>query len=314
MVQTKKNGIAAAGAFLLGCILAALLGAPSADNLTQPLVTFGRFLRQMSLGSASGNAGAWAIVIGLSALPMLGLLRKGRSQADLLLLLGGAEMFAMLYFLVNPTRASQMLGWMDADMIAKSWALVSLGSFAGTMVCWLLLRLLRRLSREPAERLPLFLFWTAVFYAFLLGYSGVQGMETTLQGLAQGSSQGRLPTGSQAMAVLLQLLTLIPDLLGVWVILLAGKLTLALEKAPFAGETVALAERISKHTVGIAKATLLLTVLMNAVQMGFFSILLTVRVKIQIPLLTLVLCAVLMLLCKYFRRAKEVSDDSASII
>lgn len=314
MDQTKKNGIIAAGAFLLGCILAVLLGAPSADNLTQPLVTFGNFLRQMSLESGSGNAGAWAIVIGLSLLPLLGLLWRNRTKSDFLLALIGAEIFAMLYYLVNPTRVSQVLSWMDAGMIAKSWALISAGCVVGTIICWILLRLLKILSGKTAEILPLFLAWTAVIYAFLLGFSGVRGIEATVQQLAQGNSQEKLLSSSRNMIIVLHILSLIPDLLGVWVILLAGKLTLALEKAPFAEETVALAEHISGSVVCIAKTTLLLTVLMNAAQMVFFSKLLNVHVEIQIPLLTLVLCAVLMLLCKYFRRAKEVSDDNASII
>lgn len=314
MYQSRKNLILAAGAFLLGCILAVLLGALSADSLTAPLVTFGSFLRTMSLESGSGNAGAWAIVIALSLLPMLGLLWKNRTRADLLLLLSGAEIFAMLYYLVNPTRVSRVLSWMDAGMIAKSWALISAGCILGTIVCWVLLRFLKILEQKPADILPVFLFWTAVIYAFGLGFSGVRGMEAAVQELAHGNSQASLIAGSRNMLIVLHILALIPNLLGVWVILMAGRLTLALEKAPFAEKTIALAERISKSAVCIAKTTLLLTVLGNTAQMVLFSKLLNVHTEIQIPLLTLVLCAALMLLCKYFRRAKEVNDDNASII
>lgn len=314
MYQSKRSIIFTAGAFIFGCILAVLLGTSSADQLINPLVNFGNFLRNLSLKSGSGNVGAWAIVIVLSALPLLGFLWKKRSKADYLLFLSVAEIFAMLYYLVNPTKVSQMLSWMDTGTIAKAWALISADCITGTIVCWVLLRLLKVLGQKPAGILPTFLFWTAVIYAFLLAFSGVQGIESAVIELAKGNSQESLIGSSRNMLIVIHILALIPDILGVWVILLAGKLTLALEREPFAEETVMLAEQISGKAVFAAKLSLLLTVLGNVLQMICFSKLLQVHMEIKIPLLTLVLCAALMLLCKYFRRAKEVNDDNASII
>lgn len=314
MYQSKRSIIFTAGAFILGCILAVLLGTPSADQLTNPLANFGNFLRNLSLKSGPGNVGAWAIVIVLSALPLLGFLWKKRSKADYLLFLSVAEIFAMLYYLVNPTKVSQMLSWMDTGTVAKAWALISAGCVTGTIVCWVLLRLLKVLGQKPAGILPTFLFWTAVIYTFLLAFSGVQGIESAVIELAKGNSQESLIGSSRNMLIVIHILALIPDILGVWVILLAGKLTLALEREPFAEETVMLAEQISGKAFFAAKLSLLLTVLENVLQMICFSKLLKVHMEIKIPLLTLVLCAALMLLCKYFRRAKEVNDDNASII
>ena len=314
MYQSKRSIIFTADAFILGCILAVLLGTPSADQLTNPLANFGNFLRNLSLKSGPGNVGAWAIVIVLSALPLLGFLWKKRSKADYLLFLSVAEIFAMLYYLVNPTKVSQMLSWMDTGTVAKAWALISAGCVTGTIVCWVLLRLLKVLGQKPAGILPTFLFWTAVIYTFLLAFSGVQGIESAVIELAKGNSQESLIGSSRNMLIVIHILALIPDILGVWVILLAGKLTLALEREPFAEETVMLAEQISGKAVFAAKLSLLLTVLENVLQMICFSKLLKVHMEIKIPLLTLVLCAALMLLCKYFRRAKEVNDDNASII
>lgn len=314
MHHSKRTIVLTVGAFIFGCILAVLLGSPSADQPTDPLVNFGKFLRDLSLKSGSGNVEAWVIVIVLSALPLLGLLWKNRSKTDFLLLLSAAEIFAMLYYLVNPTKVSLMLSWMGADAIAKAWALISAGCVTGTIVCWVLLRLLKLLGQKPADILPMFLFWTAVIYAFLLAFSGVRGIESAVYELTQGNSQESLIGSTRNMVIVLHTLALIPNILGVRVILLAGKLTLALERKPFAEETIALAEQISGKAVFIAKISLLLTVLGNVLQMIWFSKLLKVHMEIQIPLLTLVLCAVLMLLCKYFCRAKEVNDDNASII
>ena len=49
------------------------------------LAGLGSWLRELSLSGPGGNAGAWAIVLGLTALPALGLLWRGRRRADWLL-------------------------------------------------------------------------------------------------------------------------------------------------------------------------------------------------------------------------------------
>lgn len=314
MYHSKKTVLLAVGAFVLGCLLAILLKAPSTDPLTEPLVAFGQWLRNLSLSSSAGNIGAWAIVISLSCLPALGFLWKKRSKTELLLILSGAEIFAMLYYLVNPTRVSQVMKWIDGTTISKVWALMAFECVVGTLICWALLRFLKILVKKPADILPVFLFWTAVGYAFLLGFSGVHDIGTAIAKLSEGNTQENIVGASRTMIFVLHVLALIPNILGVWVIFLAGKLTLALEKEPFATETITLAERISGKTLLIAKASLLLTVLGNVLQLIWFPKLLQIHMEIHVPLLTLVLCAVLMLLCKYFRRAKEVSDDNTSII
>lgn len=314
MSTTKKQTIFAAAAFLLGCMIAAALGTPSAARIAEPLVGFGQWLRSLSLSGTAGNLGAWAVVILISCLPALGLLWKKRSYADLLLALSGAEIFAMLYYLVNPTRISDVLTWIDGAAVAKMWGLVSAGCVAGTLICWALLRFLKNLARKPADILPLFLFWTAIAYAFMLGLGCVQETSQAIQEMTAGNTQQNLIQSSRTMLIVLHILALLPDLMGVWVLLLAGKLAISLENSPFSEETVTLAENISAKSFLIAKLSLLLTVVGNALQLLFFSKLLNVKMEIHVPLLTLVLCAVLMLLCKYFRNAKAIHDDNISII
>ena len=68
-----------------------------------PLGKLGIWLRELSLSGPAGNVGAWALVLGLAALPGLGLLQRGRSRYDWLLLLASGELLAGLFYLVNPT-------------------------------------------------------------------------------------------------------------------------------------------------------------------------------------------------------------------
>ena len=53
----------------------------------EKLLELGPWLRELSLSGGRGNAAAWAVVLGLTALPALGLLWRGRCWWDLLLLL-----------------------------------------------------------------------------------------------------------------------------------------------------------------------------------------------------------------------------------
>lgn len=314
MDNTKRQTVYTLTAFLIGCIIAAASGNNAANSITEPLAAFGQWLRNLSLSGTAGNIEAWAITIGISCLPALGLLWKKHSRIDWLLAIGGAETFAMLYYLVNPTRVSDMLYWANSETIAKMWALVSAGSVAATLLCWALLRFIKTLIKKPAEILPVFLFWTAAGYALLLGFSAVRGGMDAAFSMQEGNNQQTLMQTNYTMLIVLQVISYLPDLMGVWVMLLAGKLALALETEPFAETTVSLAEEISKKSILVAEISLLLTAAGNLLQLMFFSKLLHIYIKIHVPLLTLVMCAVLMLLCKYFRRAKEVNDDNASII
>ena len=88
MEQKTKN---AARALLLGAgtLLAAVFP-------LEALTALGGWLRALSLSGGVGNALAWALVLGLSALPALGLLWRPGSRWDWLLALAAAEIFAGL--------------------------------------------------------------------------------------------------------------------------------------------------------------------------------------------------------------------------
>ena len=79
------------------------------------LAGLGGWLRELSLSGPGGNAGAWAIVLGLTALPALGLLWRGRRRADWLLLLAAGEILAGLFYLVNPTLLTAEYGAGNVD-------------------------------------------------------------------------------------------------------------------------------------------------------------------------------------------------------
>ena len=315
MVQTKQKGwqwpvVAAAAGGLLGALLQTL--GPSA--VVGPLATFGQWLRQLSLSGGSGNIAAWAIVTAISLLPALGLLWKGRSKADCLLLLSGAELLAALYFLVNPALAYPGVSGLGENFMAQSWGLVSGGCVLGTLAAWVLLRVLGQLEKKPVSMLPGLLFWAAMLYALLVGANAVQSLLTDIAAVADGNTDAARVASSSGLLAVLTVIQAVPSLLAAWVLLWGGSLAKALDEAPFEEETVALAESIAHRCGQVARVSLLISVAGNLLQLLFFSRAASIHVTIHLPVLTLALCAVLLLLCKYFRRAKAVSDDNATII
>lgn len=315
MTETKPRGrqwpvLAAIVGGLLGATVYHLGGA----GMTSPLAGFGQWLRGLSLSGSAGNAGAWAITMIISLLPALGLLWKGRSHADWLLLLTAAELFAGLYFLVNPAMVYPGVSGLDGTLMAQSWGLVAGCCVIGTLAAWVLLRVLEKLERKPAGLLPGLLLWAAVICALLVGGGTVQNLLADMAAVAEGNTDPARVTSSHLLLAVLALIRAIPQLLACWVLLWGGRLAAALDAAPFEEETVALAETIARRCGLVARASLLVAVAGNLLQLLCFSGAASIHVIIHLPVLTLALCAVLLLLCRYFRRAKAVNDDNATII
>lgn len=315
MIHTKQRGwqwpvLAAIVGGLLGAAVYHLGGA----GVTSPLAVFGQWLRRMSLSGGIGNTVAWIIVTAISLLPALGLLWKGRSHADWLLLLTAAELFAGLYYLVNPALLQPSLAGIDDTALAQSWGLVAGGTVLGTLAAWILLRALTRIEQKPAGLLPGLLLWAAVIYALLVGTGTVQNLLTDMAAVAESNTDTARVASSNVLLAVIALIRAIPELLACWVLLWGGGLAAALDAAPFEEETVALAETIARRCGLVARVSLLAAVAGNLLQLLCFSKAASIHVTIHLPVLTLALCAVLLLLCRYFRRAKAVSDDNATII
>lgn len=282
--------------------------------LLEALPRFGRWLRELSLSGPGGNAAAWAVVLALAALPALGLLWRGRCRWDWLLLLAAGEIFGGLFFLVNPTLLTTLL---DRDPAAKMWSLAFIGSAAATLLAWAVLRWLRQLGQAAAlgQSLERLLGWAAL----LAGALAILAKGLDLAGKIQNTASSNTAPGLDLWPTYLTLgllaaADLVPSLLGCAVLRWGGKLAGALEADPFGEETVALAEDVKARCGWVAAASVLVCVGEGAAQMVLFPVLYTSYYTVSFPFFTVLLAAVLGLLCQYFRRAKAVSDDNETII
>ena len=300
----KKFLPAGTAGFLILACLPALLPAGTLPRL-------GEWLRALSLSGGQGNTAAWAAVLALTALPALGLLWSPRCKWDLLLPLAAAEIFAGLYLLVNPTLISTEYPAGDAAAIAMA------GSVSATVLAWAILRWLAKSENSPSlgQTLERLLKWSAVLIGWLAAWSaGAAALEKIRAVAAGNTAPGAVLWPTNAAIVLLAVADYIPTLLGCAILLWGGKLARLLEADPFGGDTVALAERVSRSCGRAAAASLLVCVGGNLAQMMLLPMLRDMHFSVSFPLLTVLLAISLDLLCRYLRQAKEISDDNESII
>lgn len=299
-MNAKKMGLTAG--LLLVALLTLLLH-------TELFPHMGQWLRALSLSGSAGNAGAWGIVLLLSALPALGLLWRGRCKWDWLLPLCSLEILAGLYFLVNPT----LLGMpVDASSL---WGITAAGGAGATLAAWVVLRGLERLE-AASHTLAKLLDGAGCLLLCLAVWYRAAGLYGTIRSVTAGNtavpSDQLFPT--YASLTLLAVAGLIPQILSCLVLLWGGDLARAMEAAPFSGDTAALAENLSRRCAGTAALSVLVCVAGNAAQMLLFSSLRHISTTVSFPLETVLLAAALGLLCRYIQGAKAVNDDNESII
>ena len=107
---------------------------------------------------------------------------------------------------------------------------------------------------------------------------------------------------------------LLPTLLCCQMLRWGGRLALRMEEDPFGEDTVSLAERLGGQCVRAAEMSVGICVAGNLLQFLLLQVLHTARFNVSFPFAPVLLAAVLGLLCRYFRRAKAVSDDNGTII
>ena len=276
------------------------------------ITRFGEWLRELSLSGGSGNAAAWGIVLALTALPALGLLWRGRCGYDWLLLLAAGEMLAGLYYLVNPTL---LVTEYDARPFI---GLAAAGCVGAAMLAWAVLRGLKNIlaAERPGRTMERLLRWSSWALAWLSTLS--QGVSVWQEIRRVTESNTALDTGTLMPTYLtlcvLAVMDLIPTLLCCQVLRWGGKLALRMDADPFGGKTVALAEELGGKCARAASASVGVCVAGNLLQFFLLPALHSAHFNVSFPFASVLLAAVLGLLCRYFRRAKEVSDDNESII
>lgn len=274
---------------------------------------FGNWLRELSLSGSGGNAAAWAIVLTLSALPLalaVPLLWRKKQKADWLLLLLPPEIFAGLYFAVNPTLAGPA---------GAFFPVAALGAVGSTLLAWAVLRVLQKLADAPAEKLARALGALLLLCGGVLALSAGWTLFTGWQADAEmirAANTGAAAAANRTVAIqgFLALLRFLPYLLGAAAFFWGGRLAVKLGADPFGEEALALADRTARLCRFAAGAMVLLELVTNLLQLLLYTSLRDSSFHLELELAPLAVTAALYLLCRYFRAGRALRQDNDSII
>ncbi len=287
------------------------LGNGAWKALAAPLLALGKGLRGLSLSGFWGNLAAWGIVLLLSALPLLALILLGgkrRAADEWLLGLMVPVLFLGLFFLVNPTQ----LSWPVREFFPPA-ALGTALSMALAFAALKLLRCLEEASREKLARaFELLLYVCAGLTAFAAAFDQVLEGAGRWTGVVEGNTD---PDGMTLLMIcLVCCLNAAPGLLSALTMEWGAALARVLGQEDFGDEGVALCERTALACRMVAQATVVLAVSANLIQLALMELLRTTHFSLALPLLSLMLSAGLLLLCRLLQRGRELQEDSDSII
>ena len=279
--------------------------------LDQPFRLLGRGLRTLSLSGFWGNAASWLLTALLCALPMLLLCKGERGREDWLVAGMVPVLFAMVYYSVNPTQLN--------ELTRIIFPLAALCTALAMLLCWYILRALRRLEALPAQQLAkafsLLLAVCAVLMAFAAAYGPMRELLAWGSDIVAGS--GPISRSRHLTGVMLTVVTGLKvgrDVLTAWTLLLGARLAEKLGDLRFDEETVALCGETAKKCVWVVKRSMFICVGLNLAQLVLLDQLQQSSFNLELPLFTLALSAALFLLCRCLQRGRELQDDSESII
>ena len=300
------------GFALLGAVLAlAYPGEMTYETFAAPVNALGQALRGLSLSGTGGNIAAWAITLVVSLLPLLPFLllrRKRKAMEDWVLLLLIPQLFALIYYAVNPTLI---------DSLAAPFLPVGqLGVILATAVTWLVLAFLRAMAEAPGERLAAAVGVLFTGCAFLLAF-GAGANQAAAWGAAVDSVRAG-NTGDIAftafMLAVLGVLRAAPYLLGAAALLWGGRLVEAAGRDPFSQDTAQLCDRTALACRMAAQAAVILALTVNLLQLATFSLLAKVDFQVELNLLPLALAGAMFLLSRWMRQGLALREDNDSII
>lgn len=305
--------IAPAGAALgLGCGgLWLFLGSRAWKALLVPLTALGEGLRGLSLTGFWGNLGAWGVVVLLSALPLLALTiwgGKRRTADEWLLGLMVPVLFLGLFFLVNPTQ----LSWPVREFFPPA----ALGTALSMALAFFALKALRCLEGTSRQKLARAFEGLLCLCASLTAFAAAFGQ--VLEGAGQWNGVVEGNTNPDGMTLLMICLVCClngaPGLLSALTMVWGAALARVLGREDFGDEAVALCERAALACKIVAQATVVLAVSANLIQLALMELLRATHFSLALPLLSLMLSAGLMLLCRLLQRGRELQQESDSII
>ena len=310
-------------------LLGATEGMWASGLLGFPFVQIGYGLRVLSLLGGGGNVLALVIYVTLSALPLfyLAWLWKKRElfPEDCLLVVLSILIFFTLYYMVNPGLIPGMADFLWSSGGAFYQSLFS-GTIYGLIFCYAVLRVVRHMKMADRETLQgwlsILLRVLAVVFVYMAFGACVQNLLSEMENLRAGNTmivegwnpwQGLIYSGldvSYGFLVLRCLANMLPYLLDVAVTLAALELLTAMKEDRYSEESIQASEKLSHLCVVSLSATVVVTALLNILQLMFLGELHTVHISVNIPVLSVAFVLVVLLLNRLLGENKSLKEDN----
>lgn len=332
-VKNQRSFLIFLGMEALLLLAFVLLGASdalwSSGLIGFPFVQIGYGLRVLSLQGGTGNLLALVIYVALSASPLVYLVWLWKKRElygeDCLLVVLSILTFFTLYYMVNPGLIPGMADFLWSDSGAFYQSLYS-GTIYGLVFCYAVLRVVRHLRGADKAALQgylvLLLRVLAVIFVYMAFGACVQNLLSEIENLRAGNTMvidgwhpilGLTYSGldvSYAFLVLRCLANMLPYLLDVAVTLTALDLLTAMKEDRYSEESVQASEKLSHLCVLSLSATVVVTALLNILQLMFLGELHTVHINVYVPVLSVAFVLAVLLLNRLLGENKSLKEDN----
>lgn len=310
-------------------LLGAADGLWASGILGFPFVQIGCGLRVLSLLGGAGNVLALVVYIVISASPLVYLVwlwkKRELFAEDCLLVVLSILTFFTLYYMVNPGLIPGIADFLWSDGGAFYQSLYS-GTIYGLLFCYAILRIVRLLKgAEKAalqKYLAVLLRILAVVFVYLAFGACVQNLLGAIENLRAGNTMlvegwhpilGLTYNGlgiSYGFLVLRCLANMVPYLLDVAVTLAALDLLTAMEADRYSEESIQASEKLSHLCVVSLSVTVVVTALLNLLQLMFLGELHTVHINVYVPVLSVAFVLAVLLLNRLLGENKSLKEDN----
>lgn len=307
-------------------LLGATDGLWASGLLGFPFVQIGYGLRVLSLLGGAWNALALVIYVAISASPLVYLIwlkRRGQSFGeDFLLVVLSVLTFFTLYYMVNPGFIPGISGfaWANGGAVYKS---LYSGTIYGLLFCYVVLRVVRLLKgaeRESLQRfLAILLRILAVVFVYMAFGACVQNLLGEFENLRAGNTMLTVPwmgmgySGLEltyGILVLRCLANMLPYLLDVAVILAALDLLTAMKADRYSEESIRASEKLSSLCIASLSASVVVSAVMNLLQLMFLGEIHTVHINVYVPVLSVAFVLAVLLLNRLVGENKSLKEDN----
>ncbi|MBE5949637.1 MAG: hypothetical protein E7261_11525 [Lachnospiraceae bacterium] len=290
---------------------------------TFPFEQIGEGLRRLSLSGAAGNIVAIVLYVIISLVPcglFLWLKKKGKTcKADLMLLLISADLFFMIYYMINP-------GLFAPNGIPGGKEILGC-TFYSLGIGYLVLRILAKSAKADTKALQkglrILLYVVMLFLACVVmvelafnlpaNIRALKGANTAVSGehLWGDFGNGDVDlTLTYVFLVLQSIVNALPCVLDILVLLVVGKALKEFLEDAYSDEAVAAVRKIAATCSKVLAAIVIAGMSFNILQILFRNSLYNINIATSIPLSSVLFVIAALVIARYVSENQQLKRDN----